>query len=98
MVEKRITKRDRERDAAEKWLSENDPDYAEQKKKWQTPSTDALARDRVVHQSMNELTPLKSDARDGNYRKYPKTGNSRVSHKFENQTATESKNGKTGKD
>lgn len=94
MAEKNITKRDRKRDAGEKWLFENDPDYAEQKKKWQTPSTDALARDRIVHQSMRELTPLRPGAKDGNYRKYPKTGNSQVSRKFENQTAVESENDK----
>ncbi len=97
MSKERITKREREQDAAEKWLSENDPEYVQQKKKWQTPSTDVLARDRMIHQSMKELTALKSGARDGNYRKYPKTGNGYVSHKFENQTAIESENDKADK-
>ena len=66
MKKEMITGRERERDEAEKWLVENDPDYAESKKKWQTPSTDALARDRGTHPSLQDLTPLTPRA-DGNY-------------------------------
>lgn len=65
MGEEIITGRDRERDATEKWLVENDPDYKEQKKKWQTPSTDALARDRTKHSTMKDLVLIGP----GNYRK-----------------------------
>ena len=64
----RITKREKEKDAAEKWLSENDPDYAEQKKKWQTPSTDVLARDKKAHPTLKDMVPL-NPRNHGNYRK-----------------------------
>ena len=75
-------------DAAEKWLSDNDPDYAEQKRKWQTPTTDALVRDRRPHSSMEELTEIDPAAHDGNYRKYPKSGHF-VGHKLENENPYE---------
>ena len=78
-----------ERDAAESWLAKNDPNYATEKKKWQTPSTDALARDRETHKSIKELSPLNPGADDGNYRKYPKSGHL-TGRKFENQIAIES--------
>ena len=58
MGKDRITKREREQDATEKWLSENDPEYAEQKKNWQTPSTDALARENSRHSSLADLKEL----------------------------------------
>ncbi len=64
----RITKQEREKDAAEKWLSENDPDYAEQKKAWQTPSTDVLARDKKIHSTLKDMVPL-TPRNHGNYRK-----------------------------
>ncbi len=89
MSEKKITRREREQDAAEAWLAKNDPEYSEQKKNWQTPSTDALARDREKHQSMKDISPTNPGADDGNYRKYPKSGHV-VGRKFENELAIES--------
>ena len=58
MSEHEIKGRDRERDPAEEWLANNDPNYAEQKKSWQTPSTDALARDRTKHATLKDLLPV----------------------------------------
>ena len=68
MIRKRITGQDRNRDKTEQWLSENDPEYVEQKKKWQTPSTDALARNRTEHHFFkeNDSTGMPGE---GNYRK-----------------------------
>lgn len=56
-------------DEAEKWLAENDPDYAEQKKKWTAPTTDALAR---VHSELNKEHRMFKDfdpvpGQEGNY-------------------------------
>jgi len=68
MIQGKIIGRDMNRDSTEKWLSENDPDYAKQKKKWQTPSTDALARDRKTHHTFKEADPTGKPG-DGNYRK-----------------------------
>ena len=61
-------------DAAEAWLKNNDPNYAEQKKSWQTPATDALVRERGPHESMRDLTPINFSEKDGNYRRAPKSG------------------------
>lgn len=43
-------------DAAENWLRENDPEYETQKRAWQTPATDALARPCVPFEFQNETT------------------------------------------
>lgn len=89
MNKNKVTGRERMQDAAEAWLAKNDPDYVTEKKKWQTPSTDALARDREKHHSMKESSPINPGADDGNYRKYPKSGHA-VGRKFENELAIES--------
>ncbi len=67
-------------DAAEEWLAENDPDYAEQKKKWQIPTTDALARDRSVHSTLRDLVPIEP-REDGNY--YRRRSNAEEERPFE---------------
>ena len=82
--------RGHEQDAAEKWLAENDPEYAQRKKDWQSPATDALARERRIHKDFREITPVNAGTNDGGYRKYPKSGNHYVGHSFENDSAVES--------
>lgn len=77
-------------DEAEKWLAENDPDYANQKRKWVSPTTDALTRDRRLHRTLRESTPVNPGKDDGSYRKYPKSSNHYVGHSFENDSAIES--------
>lgn len=55
-------------DPAEAWLAANDPDYAEQKKKWTAPTTDALSR---INSEINETHHTLQDSQDmgdGNYR------------------------------
>ena len=55
-------------DLAEAWLAANDPDYAEQKKKWTAPTTDVLSR---INSEINELHHTLQDSQDigeGNYR------------------------------
>jgi len=79
-------------DKTEAWLKANDPDYQKSKKGWITPTTDALVRDKSIHPTLKELTPIDPGAKDGNYRKYPKSGNSAVTHKFENETAVKDDN------
>lgn len=83
MARNKITGREREIDSAEKWLAENDPDYANQKRNWQTPSTDALARDRNEHHSMRDLQNM-GEPGDGNYRRVPMAGPS-IGREFKNQ-------------
>ncbi len=83
-----------ERDAAEAWLAKNDPDYSKQKRGWQTPSTDALARDRSRHQSLKELKEVRPGTHDGNYIKRAKPASQVQTHKMENETAVESKQDK----
>ena len=60
------------RDAAEKWLAENDPDYHKNKRLWQQPSSEALARNRKEHKSLEDL----EDMGAGSYRRpnRPKRG------------------------
>lgn len=56
-------------DAAEAWLVANDPDYAEQKKKWTAPTTDILSR---INSEVNEEHHTLQDYQDtgnGSYRK-----------------------------
>lgn len=84
------SRRARLADAAEKWLAENDPEYAERKKEWQSPATDALSRERRIHKDFREITPVNAGTNDGGYRKYPKSGNHYVGHSFENDSAVES--------
>jgi hypothetical protein len=47
-------------DPAEKWLRDNDPHYASNKRKWSAPTTDALARalseTNRAHSSFDGLT------------------------------------------
>ena len=66
MKKDKIKGRDQQQDAAEKWLSDNDPDYANTKKGWETPSTDALARSRVVHSTLEEVDEMQPRG-SGNY-------------------------------
>lgn len=56
----RISSRERSRDAAEAWLAKNDPQYADTRKRWQTPSTDALAS---FHSERNIAHPSLEDHR-----------------------------------
>lgn len=90
MSEKQITGRERERDAAEAWLEKNDPEYGKQKKSWQTPSTDALARDRTRHPSLKEIKEVAPGKHDGNYIRRPKGAGASRNHSMENETAIES--------
>lgn len=83
MSRKKITGRERERDAAEEWLLKNDPEYATRRRSWQTPSTDALARDREEHPTLRELQSLGIPG-DGNYRRFPNDG-SLIIRQFENE-------------
>lgn len=80
MSKERITGRENEWDEAERWLANNDPEYTRQSKKWQTRSTDALARDRNVHDSLRDHVPL--EPRDsGNY--YRRRSNAEEEYPFE---------------
>lgn len=65
---------ERKRDAAEAWLAENDPEYAKNKRSWQSPSTDALERDRSEPAEFKELQPIGKTGRGG-YRKLPRNHN-----------------------
>jgi hypothetical protein len=80
MSRKKITGRDREMDAAEAWLANNDPEYDVRKRDWQTPSTDALARDRDEHPTLTEIHPI-GEVGHGSYRKWS-AGHPAGSRKF----------------
>lgn len=88
MPDHKITGRERVEDAAEKWLRENDPDYKHRKRGWQSPSTDALARDRDEHVTLRHKSALRPGHDDGGYRSYPKTASTNLPRaKFENLVA-----------
>lgn len=93
MSRSKVTGREKERDAAEAWLANNDPDYAETKKSWQTPSTDALARDRREHRTLRDLQSVGNPG-DGNYRK-PPTDGPRIIRQFENEFTRGTDDGET---
>ncbi|MCH8839775.1 MAG: hypothetical protein IH831_03700 [Planctomycetes bacterium] len=90
MSKEQITGREREQDAAEAWLAENDPEYGERKKNGQTSATDALARSRSRHVSLTEVKEITPGKRDGNYIKRPKGAGAKRFHSMENETAIES--------
>ena len=56
----------RKQDLTEKWLAENDPDYKQRRRGWQTPSTDALAQKPEIHPTLADLTPIEP-RNTGNY-------------------------------
>lgn len=59
-------------DAAEQWLKQNDPEYAEQKAGWIVSETDALARSDEIHPTLLGLQAVGAVG-DGNYRRGPTT-------------------------
>jgi hypothetical protein len=61
----------RQQDAAEKWLYENDLQYASKKLDWQVTRSDALAREGGESFS-DDWLPHQPDANTGNYRVTPK--------------------------
>lgn len=73
MSKKEVTGRARgaRMDAAEKWLSEHDPQYAQNRRSWQTPTTDALAHAlsdlNEPHPTLADLEPVPGG--NGNYRR-----------------------------
>jgi len=67
-------------DAAEKWLLENDPEYAERKRSWTPRTTDALSvalsERNAPHSSLKDWEPAidESGERTGNYRRKQTNG------------------------
>lgn len=62
-------------DAAEQWLRANDPNYAQSKRGWLAPASDALARARSetneIHPSIEDLSESVPKG-DGAYRRVPR--------------------------
>lgn len=83
MSQNKVTGRERERDDAEAWLARNDPEYKKTRRSWQTPSTDALARDRSEDPALHELQKV-GEPGDGNYRR-PSNDGSPLARRWENE-------------